>query len=58
MSGFLTCMVCTSGSFIGELPCSPSPAAPMRPQIPEKANDEDKAKLLADFDDLMASYES
>lgn len=55
MSGFLTCMVCTSGSFIGELPCSPSPAAPMRPQIPEKANDEDKAKLLADFDDLMAS---
>jgi hypothetical protein len=30
----------------------------MRPQIPEKANDEDKAKLLADFDDLMASYES
>jgi hypothetical protein len=27
----------------------------VRPRIPEKASDEDKAKLLADFDDLMAS---
>jgi hypothetical protein len=39
----------------GELLCPPSPTTLMRPQIPEKATDEDKAKLLADFDHPMAS---
>jgi hypothetical protein len=39
----------------GELSWPPSPTALVRPRIPEKASDEDKAKLLADFDDLMAS---
>ncbi|WVZ70678.1 hypothetical protein U9M48_019321 [Paspalum notatum var. saurae] len=42
----------------GELPCPPSPMAPVRPEIPEKATDEAKEKLLADFSALEKSYES
>lgn len=41
-----------------ELPCLSSPTVFMHPQILEKATDEDKAKLLTDFDDFMASHES
>ncbi|WVZ52011.1 hypothetical protein U9M48_003107 [Paspalum notatum var. saurae] len=41
-----------------QLPCPACPSAPARPTIPDKATDEDKDKLLADYDDLVKSYES
>ncbi|WVZ80634.1 hypothetical protein U9M48_028093 [Paspalum notatum var. saurae] len=42
----------------GQLPCPPCPSAPARPTVPDKATDEAKDKLLADYDDLVKSYES
>ncbi|WVZ93714.1 hypothetical protein U9M48_039674 [Paspalum notatum var. saurae] len=41
-----------------QLPCPPCPSAPARPTVLEKAIDEAKDKLLADYDDLVKSYES
>ncbi|WVZ90217.1 LOW QUALITY PROTEIN: hypothetical protein U9M48_036539 [Paspalum notatum var. saurae] len=42
----------------GQLPCPPCPSAPARPTVPKKATDEAKDKLLAEYDDLVKSYES
>jgi hypothetical protein len=42
----------------GELPCSPSPSAPAQPVILEKTTAAEKEKLLADYEDHLASYES
>ena len=41
----------------GEVSCPPCPTAPTPPVIPEKATDDQKSELLADFDDRQASYE-
>jgi hypothetical protein len=42
----------------GELPCPPSPSAPAQPVISEKSTAAEKEKLLADYKDRLASYES
>jgi hypothetical protein len=42
----------------GELPCPPSPSAPARPVISEKTTAAEKERLLADYEDRLASYES
>jgi hypothetical protein len=42
----------------GELPCQPSPLAPARSVISEKTTADEKEKLLADYEDHLASYES
>ncbi|WVZ97949.1 hypothetical protein U9M48_043445 [Paspalum notatum var. saurae] len=42
----------------GELPCPPTPTAPVPPVIPDQATDEDKTKLLDDFAALEKSYEA
>jgi hypothetical protein len=42
----------------GELPCPPSPSAPAQPVISEKTTAAKKEKLLADYEDHLASYES
>jgi hypothetical protein len=34
------------------------PAAPLPPKIPEKASDDQKLELIAEYDDLLLSYES
>jgi hypothetical protein len=47
------CDMCLWEFLTGELPCMSSLTAPARPQIPEKATNEDNAKLLVDFDDLI-----
>jgi hypothetical protein len=42
----------------GELPCLPHPSAPAESVIIEKTIAAKKEKLLADYEDRMASYES
>jgi hypothetical protein len=42
----------------GELPCPPSPLAPAQPVISEKTTATEKERLLADYEDRLASYES
>jgi hypothetical protein len=42
----------------GELPCLPSPLAPAQPVISEKTTAAEKERLLADYEDHLASYES
>jgi hypothetical protein len=42
----------------GELPCPLSPSAPTQPVISEKTTAAEKEKLLADYEDCLASYES
>jgi hypothetical protein len=42
----------------GELPCPPSPSAPAQPVILEKTTAAEKEKLLAYYEDCLASYES
>jgi hypothetical protein len=41
----------------GELPCPPSPSAPAQPVISEKTTASEKERLIADYDDHLASYE-
>jgi hypothetical protein len=41
-----------------ELPCLPSPSAPAQPVISEKTTAAEKERLLADYEDRLASYES
>jgi hypothetical protein len=41
-----------------ELPCPPSPLAPAQPVISEKTTAAEKERLLANYDDRLASYES
>jgi hypothetical protein len=43
---------------MGELPCLPRPLAPAEPVILEKTTTVEKEKLLADYEDRLASYES
>jgi hypothetical protein len=42
----------------GELPCPPHPTAHAEPVITEKTTAAEKEKLLADYENHMASYES
>jgi hypothetical protein len=42
----------------GEFPCPPSPSAPAQPMISEKITAVEKKKLLADYEDRLAFYES
>jgi hypothetical protein len=42
----------------GELPCPPRPSAPVEPVIPKKTIAAEKEKLLTDYEDRLASYES
>jgi hypothetical protein len=42
----------------GELSCPPSPLAPTQPVITEKTTAAEKEVFLADYDNLLASYES
>jgi uncharacterized protein (DUF1015 family) len=42
----------------GELPCPPSPSVSAQPMISEKTTTAEKEKLLADYEDCLASYES
>jgi hypothetical protein len=42
----------------GELPCPPSPSAPAQPVISENTTVAEKEKLLTDYEDHLASYES
>jgi hypothetical protein len=42
----------------GELPYSPSPSAPAQPMMSEKTATAEKEKLLVDYEDRLASYES
>jgi hypothetical protein len=46
------------GFLTGELPCLPSPSVPAQPVISEKTTAVEKEKLIADYDDRLASYES
>jgi hypothetical protein len=41
-----------------ELPCPPRPSALAEPVISEKITTAEKEKLLADYEDGLASYES
>jgi hypothetical protein len=41
-----------------ELPCPPSPSAPAQPVISEKTTAAEKERLIADYDNRLASYES
>jgi hypothetical protein len=41
-----------------ELPCSPRPSAPAEPVIIEKTIAAEKEKLLTDYEDRLASYNS
>jgi hypothetical protein len=43
---------------MGELPCPPSPLAHVQPVISEKTTAAEKERLLADYEDRLASYES
>jgi hypothetical protein len=42
----------------GELPCPPHSSAPAEPLITEKTTSAEKEKLLSDYEDCLASYES
>jgi hypothetical protein len=46
------------GFFTGELPYLPRALAPAEPVIMEKTTTAEKEKLLADYEDRLASYES
>jgi hypothetical protein len=41
-----------------ELSCPPSPLAPAQPVISKKTTAAEKERLIADFDDRLASYDS
>jgi hypothetical protein len=43
---------------IGKLPCLPSHSAPAQPVISEKTTAPEKEKLLTDYEDHLASYET
>jgi hypothetical protein len=43
---------------MGELPCPPRPSAPPEQVIMEKTTTAEKEKLLSDYEDRLASYES
>jgi hypothetical protein len=43
---------------MGELPCPTSPSAPAQPVISEKTTTAENERLIADYDDRLASYES
>jgi hypothetical protein len=43
---------------MGELPYLLSPSAPAQPVISEKTTTAEKERLLADYEDRLASYES
>jgi hypothetical protein len=54
-----TCVVSSFGIFLtGELSCPPRPLAPAEPVITEKTTAAENEKLLADYTDRLASYES
>jgi hypothetical protein len=53
MRGFQLCDFLT-----GELPCPQSPSAPAQPVILEKTTVVEKERLIVDYDDRLASYES
>jgi hypothetical protein len=42
----------------GELPCPSSPSAPAQPMISEKTIAAERERLLADYEDCLASYKS
>ncbi|XP_062191268.1 uncharacterized protein LOC133895084 [Phragmites australis] len=42
----------------GDLPCSPKPVCPIQPVIPENASEDDKAQLLASYDDNLLAYDT
>jgi hypothetical protein len=42
----------------GELPCLPPPSAPPQSMISEKITVAEKERLITDYDDCLASYES
>jgi hypothetical protein len=42
----------------GKLPCPPSPSAPDQPMISEKTTAVEKERLLTNYEDRLASYES
>jgi hypothetical protein len=42
----------------GKLPCPPPPSAPAQPVISEKTIADEKKRLIAYYDDRLASYES
>jgi hypothetical protein len=46
------------GFLTGELPYLPSPSTPAQPVISEKTTTIEKERLLADYEDHLASYES
>jgi hypothetical protein len=46
------------GFLTGELPYPPSPSTPAQPVISEKTTTIEKERLLADYEDHLASYES
>jgi hypothetical protein len=48
----------TLGFSHGELPCLPHPSAPVEPVITKKTTTAEKEKLLSDYEDRLASYES
>jgi hypothetical protein len=43
---------------MGELPCPLPPSAPAQPVISEKTTAAENERLIADYDDRLASYES
>jgi hypothetical protein len=49
--------LCLWDFLTGELPCPPSPLAPAQPVISEKSIAAEKERLLADYEDRLASYE-
>jgi hypothetical protein len=42
----------------GDLPCPAKPVCPIPPVIPENASEDDKAKLLASYDDNLSAYDT
>jgi hypothetical protein len=50
--------LCLWGFLMGELSCPPSPSTPAQPVISEKTTAAEKEKLLANYEDRLASYES
>jgi hypothetical protein len=49
--------LCLWDFLTGELPCPTSPLAPAQPVISEKSTATEKERLLADYEDRLASYE-
>jgi hypothetical protein len=50
--------LCLWDFLTGELPCQSSPSAPAQLVISKKTTTAEKERLLADFEDRLASYES